>query len=183
MTYRNRAAITALLARAVPGAVTTAVLRGCNHGPDRLGRRPVHAAGWRSRGGTHQSHVLRCRAGPVDRHPDHGAVLSAGQRAPFPAPPKRGRLLPGGVAAARCSGVGSSGLPRCRVRASTVEVGKFAQSARASAAGRRRPGRRRRSCSGPFRVRPETLAVKRDDDFQRRPPRPAARLADLALRH
>jgi hypothetical protein len=105
MTYRNRAAITALLVRAVPGAVTTAVLRGCNHGPDRLGRRPVHAAGWRSRGGTHQSHVLRCRAGPVDRHSDHGAVLSAGQRAPFPAPPKRGRLLPGGVAAARCSGL------------------------------------------------------------------------------
>ena len=37
MTYRNRAAITALLVRAVPGAVTTAVLRGCNHGPEDWG--------------------------------------------------------------------------------------------------------------------------------------------------
>ena len=30
---------------------------------------------------------LRCRAGPVDRHPDHGAASSAGQRAPSLRPP------------------------------------------------------------------------------------------------
>jgi hypothetical protein len=47
-----------------------------------VGTRTVHAAGWRSSGGKHLSHVRRCRAGPVDRHPDHGAASSAGQRGP-----------------------------------------------------------------------------------------------------
>jgi len=75
-------AITTLLVRATSGPVTSAVLRECNRRPGRLGRRPVHAAGWRSRGGTHQSHVRLCRAGPADRHPDHGAASSAGRRAP-----------------------------------------------------------------------------------------------------